>query len=72
MSEETIQYAVELKLDAARKLGEILLVTPKNEGALLRGTQTEPPNTTPTLADIGISKKTSAQALGPVAAWRFK
>lgn len=67
MSEETIQYAVELKLDAERKLGEILRDTPKATGAAGIG---KPESAVPdeyrtqaaTLADLGITKKTSAQA----------
>lgn len=62
LSDETIQYAHEIRLDAERKLGEILKAGPKNEGALLRGTKEEPRDDTPTLAELGIDKKTSARA----------
>ncbi|MBI2801867.1 MAG: hypothetical protein HYX63_16590 [Gammaproteobacteria bacterium] len=57
MSEETIRHATEISLDAERKLGAILADSPKNEGTLLRGTEIEPREKTPTLAELGISKK---------------
>lgn len=69
LSEETIQHATAIKLDAERKLGAILRDTPKNEGRAgmgrpsLGGTQAEPPKEQPpTLAELGIDKKTSARA----------
>ena len=64
MSAETIQLATELKLDAERKLGEILRNTPKATGG-------RPPIKThaesvsvsqATLAEIGITPKSSAHA----------
>jgi hypothetical protein len=39
----------------------MLAEMPKNEGSLLRGTKMEP-RETPTLSDLGISKKLSAEA----------
>lgn len=68
LSEETIHYATALKLDAERKLGEILREAPKATGGEhggrrpLDGARAEPSNPTPTLRDLGIDKKTSARA----------
>lgn len=66
MSAETIRYAEWLRLDAERKLGEILAAMPKNQGAkgsTVTGTKREPvKDDTPTLADLGIDKKTSSRA----------
>ncbi len=66
MSNETIRYATELKLDAERKLGEILRDTPKATGGQpyqSTGAALAPvAKPAPTLADLGISKKTSARA----------
>lgn len=64
MSAETIQYATELKLDAERKLGEILIATPKAGGTPYHSTNAdvvlvEKPAT---LAEMGITPKTSARA----------
>ena len=57
-----------LELRAERKLGEIWEETPKAKGTRgqgrpkIGGAKTEPPkNAPPTLADIGISKKTSSR-----------
>lgn len=64
LSEETIQHATSIKLDAERKLGEILKETddakrgPKPKQL---GTEQEP-NSAPSLAELGIDKKTSARA----------
>lgn len=67
MSAETIQYAEWLRLDAERKLGEIIRDTPKATGAAGIGKsdsavpekyRTQPP----TLAKLGIDKKTSSRA----------
>lgn len=61
--------AVELRIRAERRLGEMLAETPKATGAAgggkktgPRGTFTEPRDTTPTLADMGIDKKLSARS----------
>lgn len=66
---EAEAYARELRLDAERLLGQMLQQTPKNVGAAAggekqssRGTYVEPRDRTPTLADLGIDKKTSARA----------
>jgi len=65
LSEETIQHATAIKLDAERKLGGILREMPKSEGGRppeKTGAKVEPVLSTPTLADLGIDKKTSARA----------
>jgi len=60
---DMIQRAKSVKLQAERKLGEILAAMPKNEGAKGIGTSAVPiANRTPTLADLGIDKKLSARA----------
>jgi hypothetical protein len=41
------------------RLGELLKGTAKAKGALRRGSRQEPRDTTPALADLGISKKLS-------------
>lgn len=70
MGLEAQNYAAEIKLEAATRMGEILATSPKNKGTRgnIRGkskssggTVTVPPDDdTPTLADIGISKKESS------------
>lgn len=66
LSEETIHYATALKLDAERKLGAILRESPKATGGQpyqSTGSEVEPvEKPAPTLADLGIDKKTSARA----------
>lgn len=62
LSEDTILYATEIRLDAERKLGSILANAPKNQGTLSRGTKLEPRDETPTLAELGINRKTSSRA----------
>lgn len=59
-----------LRVIAERRLGEILAAMPKASGSAgtgrptLGGTKSEPPKSdAPTLADIGIDKKTSSRAL---------
>ena len=62
---DVIQRAKSLQIQAERKLGEILRDMPKATGAAGIGPIAVPNgnrNTTPTLADIGIDKKTSARA----------
>ena len=68
-SEEVQAEAHAFHVEAIRLLGEALAREPKNAGAAgggikdgPRGTLLEPRDTTPTLADMGISKKLSAQA----------
>lgn len=71
LSDETIRYATEISLYAERKLGAILAEAPKATGTAgtLRGKNASggsvlvpPEDETPTLADLGITKKTSARA----------
>lgn len=65
---EMIQRAKSVKLQAERKLGEILAAMPKATGGehggkpRIDGSRVEPSNPTPTLADLGIDKKVSARA----------
>jgi hypothetical protein len=66
MGEEAVQYARSYALEAERKMGEMLAATPRAEGA--RGVG--PPiavtprnrNTPPTLEELGITKRESAEA----------
>lgn len=58
---EMIQRTKSVKLQAERKLGEILAAMPKNAGARGVGVSGVPPEN-PTLADLGIDKKVSARA----------
>lgn len=55
-------HATTLRIRAQRRLGEFLAIMKKNKGRLLRGTKEEPRDPTPTLADMGISKKLSSKA----------
>ena len=73
---QTSNYAAEIRLRAERKLGEILKATPKNPGGTpmkknSTGSQWAPVET---LAEVGISKKTSsrAQALAAVPSPEFE
>lgn len=65
---DLVSRAKQLKLRAERRLGEILQAMPKAAGVKMAGrdsfggTKTEPPKNAPTLAEIGIDKKTSARA----------
>ena len=69
MSEELVAQATEFKVEALRQLGVMLKETPRNKGASGRfftGNELEPVKTamdnTPTLAEMGIDKKTSKLA----------
>lgn len=67
-SVETVNRAAEIRSLAERQMGEFLKVMPKNQGALpgKTGSKSEPVlDPTPTLAEIGISKKQSATAQKP-------
>lgn len=63
---DMIQKAKVVKLLAERRLGEMLKATPKNKGmagSMVTGSTREPvKDSTPTLADLGIDKKTSSRA----------
>lgn len=69
LSESAISQATSVKVEAMRKLGEILQTTPKAPGTAgigrpkLGGTKMVPPKSdTPTLDELGLSKKESAVA----------
>lgn len=62
LGEEAIDFAHSVKIEALRKLGEILKQTPKAK-ARFDGTSKEPSrNGHDTLADLGVDKKTSSMA----------
>ena len=65
LSEEAIGRATSVKVEATRKLGEILMATPKATAHLAPsvGSKRVPTrNDAPTLAELGLSKKESAVA----------
>jgi site-specific DNA-methyltransferase (adenine-specific) len=66
LSEEAIEYATAVKIDARTMMGEFLKQAPKNQGAngsKVTGSKREPvKDQTPTLADAGISKRESSDA----------
>jgi hypothetical protein len=65
LSESAISQATSVKVEAMRKLGEILQATPKATGAKGIGpiaVTKENRNTNPTLDELGLSKKESAVA----------
>jgi hypothetical protein len=71
LSDEAIGQATSVKVEAMRKLGEILQATPKNTGVRGKagpgrgkpGTKVEPGfNDAPTLDELGLTKKESAVA----------
>lgn len=68
LGDEAERYAREIKCDAKRKLGEMLRSSERAKGTRVKGGTTggpvvEPPaNDAPTLADLGISKKLSAES----------
>jgi hypothetical protein len=63
LGEEAEDLAAAIKVEALRKLGEMLQATPKAKGELLRGSRQEPrAEPAPTLADLGLTKKESAVA----------
>jgi hypothetical protein len=62
---DMIQRAKVVKLLVERRLGEMLKATTKHEGGRppqKTGSDVEPVSSVPTLADLGIDKKTSARA----------
>jgi hypothetical protein len=65
LGEQTINYAFEIRIEALARLGELLRDTPKATGgehggrAKVDGSRKEPSSPTPTLADLGLDKKTS-------------
>ena len=65
LGKELEDFAYAIKIQALAKLGALLAVMPKNVGAVSgkTGSKGKPVlDTTPTLADIGLDKKTSAVA----------
>lgn len=65
LGEDAVGIAHSIKIEALRKLGEMLKDAPKNTGAAGIGTSAVPKEnrtTTPTLADLGLDKKTSSIA----------
>lgn len=69
MGEEAIQYARSYALEAERRMGEMLKQTERAKGAQAggkkessRGHYTEPRESAPTLAELGLSKKESSEA----------
>ena len=67
LGEEAVQYATSIKVEALAQLGRMLKETPKNTGVRMSGkdiggTKWEPPINVPTLAEMGLDKKTSKLA----------
>lgn len=63
LSDEAIHQATSVKVEATRKLGEILKATPKATGRFDGGNKKVPPsNNAPTLEELGLTKKESAVA----------
>lgn len=62
LGEEAINYAMSIKVEALAQLGRMLKETPKATGRLYRGTELAPREDIPTLADMGLDKKTSKLA----------
>lgn len=63
LGEDSIGIARSIKIEALRKLGEMLKETPRAKSVILRGTKMEPrENEPPTLAELGLDKKTSSIA----------
>src|SRR6516165_3681157 len=64
LSEEIIDYAHAIKVEALVQLGNMLKATERNGGTRLTGggTFSGPPQDLPTLADLGLDKKLSSLA----------
>ena len=68
LGDQAVNYAHSIKIDAERLLGGFLRETEKNTGtrgqvsAFSGGTKAVPPGDAPTLADLGLSKKLSAES----------
>jgi phage N-6-adenine-methyltransferase len=66
LGEEAVQYATSIKVEALAQLGRMLKETPKNKGAngvIITGNKRVPVmDDTPTLAEMGLDKKTSKLA----------
>lgn len=77
LSQDAIDFAHSVKIEALRRVGEMLKETPKNVGAVpgKTGSKGKPVlDDTPTLADLGLDKKTSsiAQKLADLPEAEFK
>ena len=62
LSEETIRYANEIKLEAERKLDAVLASAPGTGGQPYQASTGSCAAPVETLADLGIDRKTSARA----------
>lgn len=65
LSEESINYATNIKVEALRQLGMMLKATERNKGErgqFTGGNQKELPAAPPTLSELGIDKKVSSLA----------
>lgn len=63
LGEEAMGMAASIKVEALRKLGEMLKSTPRAKGEILRGSISVPRgNDADTLAELGLTKKESAVA----------
>lgn len=63
LGEEAMGIAASIKVEALRKLGEMLKATPRAKGEILRGSILVPRENDPeTLAELGLTKKESAIA----------
>jgi phage N-6-adenine-methyltransferase len=62
LGDEITSYAHSFTIDALANLGRMLKETPRNEGQIRRGTKLEPRENPPTLAALGLDKKTSSIA----------
>lgn len=69
MAKQSPSAAAAIKVEGLRRLGVMLQAAPKNEGGRPEktGSRPEPVSAPPTLADLGIDKKTSAAGIGPIA-----
>lgn len=63
-----------IKVEALRKLGEMLAQTPKAKGEILRGTKMEPRGNAQELGELGLTKKESfvAQKLAALSEAEFE
>jgi hypothetical protein len=62
--EEAIQYATSYAFEAERRMGKMLLVTERADGGRPKktGNVVLPVSSTPTLSDLGVTKRESSQA----------
>lgn len=63
LGDEASDLALSIKVEALRKLGEMLHATPRSKARFNESTKSEPSlNDAPTLSDLGLTKKESAVA----------